>query len=150
MAYLASQDIIHRDLKPHNILVTSSWQAKVADFGLARTKVTTTMTRVGTPRWVAPEVVREERYSELADVYSFGVILWELQTEQVPFAQMSPLQILSKIAYEKLALVVPTDGVAAFNELMRHCLSDDPSLRPSFIEIIERLEALKTQFEEKL
>lgn len=89
MEYLHSVNIIHRDLKPHNLLVSCllfedfgqrNWPSffhqlndefvcKVADFGLARTKVSTTMTKVGTPRWVAPEVLRDEHYTEKADVY---------------------------------------------------------------------------------
>ncbi|RHY27659.1 hypothetical protein DYB37_005177 [Aphanomyces astaci] len=76
MAYLHSMDppIIHRDLKSMNILVSSSFGAKISDFGLSREKVLDdTMSVTGTPLWLPPEMIRAERYSEKADVYSFGI-----------------------------------------------------------------------------
>lgn len=76
MAYLHSMKppIIHRDLKSMNILVSSTWGAKVSDFGLSREKsVDETMSVTGTPLWLPPEMIRGERYTEKADVYSFGI-----------------------------------------------------------------------------
>lgn len=76
MAYLHSMKppIIHRDLKSMNILVSSTWGTKVSDFGLSREKsVDETMSVTGTPLWLPPEMIRGERYTEKADVYSFGI-----------------------------------------------------------------------------
>ncbi|ETV64373.1 TKL/DRK protein kinase, variant [Aphanomyces astaci] len=88
MAYLHSMDppIIHRDLKSMNILVSSSFGAKISDFGLSREKVLDdTMSVTGTPLWLPPEMIRAERYSEKADVYSFGIVLTELDTRRIPY-----------------------------------------------------------------
>jgi sterile alpha motif and leucine zipper-containing kinase AZK len=71
-------------LQSHNILIDEKWNCKVADFGMSRVKfLTEKMTRVGTPQWMAPEVLRQESYSEKADVWSFGVVMWELITLRV-------------------------------------------------------------------
>lgn len=71
--------IIHRDIKPSNLLVDEAWNVKVADFGFARVKEeNATMTRCGTPAWTAPEIIRGEKYSEKADVYSFAIVMWQV------------------------------------------------------------------------
>ncbi len=81
--------IIHRDLKPSNLLVDENWNVKVADFGFARIKEeNATMTRCGTPCWTAPEILRGEKYSESADVFSFGIIMWEVR----PRVKAAPLR----------------------------------------------------------
>jgi len=76
MSYLHSLQppILHRDLKALNLLVDTSYNVKVADFGIARPRVDDTMTFCGTPKWTAPEVLRMNSYSEKADVFSFGVV----------------------------------------------------------------------------
>ena len=91
--------IIHRDLKSQNLLLDKSWTTKVADFGISRVKgMTATMTRIGTPQWMAPEVLREEKYSEKADIWSYGVVLWELVTLRPPFDGVSPLAVIYNVA----------------------------------------------------
>jgi len=141
MDYLHGVNIIHRDLKPHNLLLGESWNTKVADFGLARTKIATTMTKVGTPRWVAPEVLREEHYSEKADVYSFGVILWELETEEVPYGDKTPvMQVITAVAYSRKSLSVPE--LSPFSTLIKECLNNSPNSRPSFATILQRLKGM--------
>ncbi|KAH1060691.1 hypothetical protein GLYMA_02G165800v4 [Glycine max] len=87
--------IVHRDLKSPNLLVDDSYTVKVCDFGLSRTKANTFLsskTAAGTPEWMAPEVIRGELSSEKCDVFSFGVILWELVTLQQPWRQLNPSQ----------------------------------------------------------
>ncbi|RHY22942.1 hypothetical protein DYB32_009352 [Aphanomyces invadans] len=86
--YLHKRHIIHRDLKSKNVLLDSDWTPKITDFGISRLRQhpDATMTAgVGTPLWTAPEVFTSNSYTDSVDVYSFGVILSELDTLQVPF-----------------------------------------------------------------
>ncbi|CAN6277995.1 unnamed protein product, partial [Urochloa humidicola] len=91
MNYLHSSHptIVHRDLKSPNLLVDRNWVVKVSDFGMSRLKHRTFLSSkstAGTPEWMAPEVLRNEPSNEKCDVYSFGVILWELATMRVPWS----------------------------------------------------------------
>ncbi|XWS18504.1 hypothetical protein CRYUN_Cryun32bG0049600 [Craigia yunnanensis] len=89
--------IIHRDLKSSNLLVDKNWIVKVGDFGLSRLKhetYLTTKTGKETPQWMAPEVLRNEPSDEKSDVYSLGVILWELATEKIPWDNLNSMQSL--------------------------------------------------------
>ncbi|CAI0466968.1 unnamed protein product [Linum tenue] len=89
--------IVHRDLKSSNLLVDKNWTVKVGDFGLSRLKhktFLTTKSGKGTPQWMAPEVLRNEASDEKSDIYSFGVILWELATEKIPWDNLNSMQVL--------------------------------------------------------
>ena len=103
MNYLHQQSppIVHRDLKSHNLLVDSHWTVKVCDFGLSRiTEHNQTMTACGTPSWTTPEVLRNERYTTKADVYGFGVVVWEMFARADPFpGKFSSFHILLSSFY---------------------------------------------------
>ena len=71
----------------------------MADFGLARVEIQNTMTATGTPQWSAPEVIRHEHYSTQADVYSFGIIIYEVLTGVVPYKGMAALNAAHTVAY---------------------------------------------------
>jgi hypothetical protein len=88
MRYLHSltPSVLHRDLKSPNLLVDSQNRVKIADFGLSRFRVEYTMTFCGSPKWTAPEVLNGETYDTAADVWSYGVVVWELLTRAVPYA----------------------------------------------------------------
>ncbi|CAI9765429.1 unnamed protein product [Fraxinus pennsylvanica] len=94
MNYLHQNNIIHRDLKAANLLMDENEVVKVADFGVARVKAQTgVMTaETGTYRWMAPEVIEHKTYDHKADVFSFGVVLWELLTGKLPYEYLTPLQ----------------------------------------------------------
>ncbi|XP_052484713.1 serine/threonine-protein kinase STY46 isoform X20 [Gossypium raimondii] len=96
MNYLHQNDIIHRDLKAANLLMDENEVVKVADFGVARVKVQSgVMTaETGTYRWMAPEVIEHKPYDHKADVFSFGIMLWELLTGKVLLDQLSFLLII--------------------------------------------------------
>mmetsp|Transcript_7869 Transcript_7869/g.33103 ORF Transcript_7869/g.33103 Transcript_7869/m.33103 type:complete len:407 (+) Transcript_7869:216-1436(+) len=151
MAYLHSRSVIHRDLKPKNLLVSSDWVGKVADFGASTIKAATTqtMTVVGTPAYMAPEVLSKSKYSEKADVYSFGVILVELYTGRRPYTGPAyedihnQIQLIYRILNENLR--PDTTGLPqALLQLVYDCWNEEPDLRPSFSEIIVRLRRLRT------
>ncbi|CEG43565.1 tkl protein kinase [Plasmopara halstedii] len=124
--------IIHRDLKSKNVLLSSSYEAKLSDFGISREwQVDATMTAgIGTMAWIAPEVLRGERYTEMADIYSFGVILSELATCIKPFDGVTNALIVLKVTSEEkpdLGTKCPED----IRELAERCLSFHASDRPS-------------------
>jgi len=149
MNYLHCSDpiIIHRDLKSHNLLVDEHFKVKVCDFGLS-TMVKrhqdrfTALTPVGTPCWTAPEVLRNESYTERADVFSYGVVLWELVTREDPYQGMPTFQIVIAVGQHKMRPLIPPVTMPALAQLMVECWSEDPNVRPPFSEIVSRLEKM--------
>ena len=140
--------IIHRDLKPSNILVTQSANApavvKVLDFGIAKlasdiydsedaTAVTLPGTPIGTPRYMAPEQYEGRDLTPAADVYSLGVILYEMLAGMAPFTGMTPLEIALKHKHDPLRS--PREIVSTIPEdverVVLHALEKQPEARPA-------------------
>eukprot|EP01052_Picozoa_sp_SAG31_P017600 SAG31_NODE_1212_length_9370_cov_2.848452_2_plen_327_part_00 len=178
MVYLESSRYVHRDLKSQNLLLDRSFRVKVADFGLARytqlSHVDTANGSAGTPGWMAPEVLRGEQFNIKADVYAFGVVVWETIMQVLPWhgllnAQVGPqffcgdryirlnifccLQIVCAVGLrqERLALDAhEEDGkTPKFDDFMRQlctdCWQEDPRLRPSFAQLCDRFTAYMTE-----
>ncbi|GMQ11484.1 hypothetical protein CsSME_00054113 [Camellia sinensis var. sinensis] len=138
--------IVHRDLKSPNLLVDKNWVVKVCDFGLSRMKHSTFLSSrstAGTAEWMAPEVLRNEPSDEKCDVYSFGVILWELCTLQQPWGGMNPMQVVGAVGFQHRRLDIPDDMDPVIANIIMKCWQTDPKLRPSFAEIMATLKPLQ-------
>ncbi|NIM93857.1 MAG: protein kinase [Anaerolineales bacterium] len=130
-----TQGIIHRDLKPENVLIASDGIAKLMDFGLARSiasRITSEGVIVGTVFYMAPEQALGQKTDHRTDLYSLGVMLYELTTNQLPFTSDDPLQVISQHLY---APVVPPrahnpDIPPELDELTLRLLSKNPEDRP--------------------
>lgn len=132
--------IVHRDLKSSNLLVDKSWTVKVGDFGLSRLKSATFLTAKsgrGTPQWMAPEVLRNEPSNEKSDVFSFGVILWELMTVSIPWANLNSLQVVGVVGFMDRRLDIPEGLDSRVRSIIQDCWQSNPELRPSFENIIQ-------------
>ncbi|KAK3140006.1 hypothetical protein QOZ80_5AG0393980 [Eleusine coracana subsp. coracana] len=151
MNYLhhSSPPIIHRDLKSSNLLVDKNWTVKVADFGLSRLKretFLTTKTGKGTPQWMAPEVLRNEPSDEKSDVYSYGVILWELVTQKIPWENLNSMQVIGAVGFMNQRLDIPSDVDPQWTSVILSCWESDPQRRPTFQELLERLRELQRHY----
>ncbi|KAL5728800.1 mitogen-activated protein kinase kinase kinase [Ranunculus cassubicifolius] len=138
--------IVHRDLKSPNLLVDKNWVVKVCDFGLSRLKHHTFLSSkstAGTPEWMAPEVLRNEPSDEKSDVYSFGVILWELATLRMPWSGMNPMQVVGAVGFQNRRLEIPEHVDPMVAQIIIDCWESDPSLRPSFSQLMSRLKRLQ-------
>ncbi|XP_038699348.1 serine/threonine-protein kinase EDR1 isoform X2 [Tripterygium wilfordii] len=138
--------IVHRDLKSPNLLVDKNWVVKVCDFGLSRMKHHTFLSSkstAGTPEWMAPEVLRNEPANEKCDVYSFGVILWELVTCCIPWKGLNPMQVVGAVGFQHRRLEIPEDVDPAIGQIIRECWQTEPHLRPSFTQLMSRLRRLQ-------
>lgn len=112
MSYLHSQGIIHRDLKSENILVGEDLSVKVADFGISCLEFQSGSGKgfTSTYRWMAPEMIKGKNHTRKVDVYSFGIVLWELVTLQIPFHDMTPEQAAYAVAH-KVTILIPTSRI---------------------------------------
>nr|XP_020762115.1 mitogen-activated protein kinase kinase kinase 11 [Odocoileus virginianus texanus] len=146
--------VIHRDLKSNNILLLQPIEGddmehktlKITDFGLAREwHKTTQMSAAGTYAWMAPEVIKASTFSKGSDVWSFGVLLWELLTGEVPYRGIDCLAVAYGVAVNKLTLPIPSTCPEPFAQLMADCWAQDPHRRPDFASILQQLEALEAQ-----
>ncbi|KAI4996747.1 hypothetical protein ZWY2020_052089 [Hordeum vulgare] len=151
MNYLhsSSPTIVHRDLKSSNLLVDKNWTVKVADFGLSRLKIETfltTKTGKGTPQWMAPEVLRNEPSNEKSDVYSYGVVLWELVTQKIPWDTLNTMQVIGAVGFMDHRLEIPSDIDPQWASMIESCWDSDPQRRPSFQELLERLRELQKKY----
>ena len=151
MAYLHGRGVMHRDLKSANVLIDASGAAKVTDFGLAAQAPDDTArggsltAETGTYRWMAPEVIRHEPYSKSADVFSFGMILFELLTHQLPFADQPALQAAVAVALAAARPPLPDRCPPALARLVSLCWASESSERPSFTYVADALVTIRAE-----
>jgi eukaryotic-like serine/threonine-protein kinase len=130
-----AQGVIHRDLKPQNIMVDHSRTAHLMDFGIARSTETTGMTAtgavVGTPDYISPEQVKGEKAGPPSDIFSFGVILYEMLTGDLPFHGDTPMsKIMMRLTRKPRAPREVTTDIPKYLEMVvLKCMDVDPALR---------------------
>lgn len=151
MVYL-HPNIVHRDLKSQNVLLDADGRAKVCDFGIAkfkdRTFVSTVNGQAGTPAYMAPELFDGLNATEKVDVYSFAILLWECLTGKVPWGHVpSPMQIIYYVGVLNQRPALPADGSvpADLERLIQDCWVVDPTKRPGFDSILERLQGMQKE-----
>lgn len=142
MEYIHSQGIIHRDLKPENILIDEDFHMKIADFGIACEEVYCDpfADDPGTYRWMAPEMIKHKSYGRKVDVYSFGLMLWEMVSGSIPYEDMTPIQAAFAVVNKNLRPTFPTDCPSAMRALIEQCWSIQPDKRPEFWQVVKVLE----------
>ena len=147
--HLHSKKILHRDLKSLNVLLDANLQAKVCDFGLSQVKIETkTVSKkntsnqtVGTTRWMAPELFDGKKYTEKADVYSYGIILWELFTRKIPYENFSEdLHVITYVVLKGKREKIPENTPSSYAKLIQWCWQEKPEERPTVQQALELLE----------
>nr|XP_055102829.1 fibroblast growth factor receptor 2 isoform X8 [Symphalangus syndactylus] len=149
MEYLASQKCIHRDLAARNVLVTENNVMKIADFGLARDinnidyYKKTTNGRLPV-KWMAPEALFDRVYTHQSDVWSFGVLMWEIFTLGGSPYPGIPVEELFKLLKEGHRMDKPANCTNELYMMMRDCWHAVPSQRPTFKQLVEDLDRILT------
>jgi serine/threonine protein kinase len=149
--------VVHRDLKPENLMLTNDGEIKIADFGIAKASAAATanLTRtglvVGAPAYMAPEQAKGEATGPAADLYSAGIIAYELVTGSVPYSGADPVSILWRHVHEPLpALSLRKPDVdSRLASWIEHLLEKDPSRRPGAREALDQLRAIREEVLER-
>uniref|UniRef100_UPI00398E7A96 ephrin type-A receptor 2 isoform X2 n=1 Tax=Pristiophorus japonicus TaxID=55135 RepID=UPI00398E7A96 len=148
MKYLSDMNYVHRDLAARNILVNSQLVCKVSDFGLSRvleddTEGTYTTSGGKIPiRWTAPEAIAYRKFTSASDVWSFGIVVWEvLSYGERPYWDMSNHEVMKSIN-EGFRLPAPMDCPSAIYQLMMQCWQQERTKRPKFCDIVNILDKL--------
>lgn len=145
--HLHMEGIIHRDLATRNLLIDENFHIRVADFGFARVKDAAaskgyTNSTMGPVRWSAPEAMRRRRYSESSDVFSFGVVLYEMFAQSYPWPGYDTLDVAVRVCGGE-RMDIPPDVPLDIADLMILCWSHEESLRPTLNEVIDTVKFLR-------
>ncbi|XP_035757766.1 ephrin type-A receptor 2, partial [Egretta garzetta] len=148
MKYLANMNYVHRDLAARNILVNSNLVCKVSDFGLSRVleddpEATYTTSGGKIPiRWTAPEAISYRKFTSASDVWSYGIVMWEVMSYgERPYWELSNHEVMKAIN-EGFRLPAPLDCPSAIYQLMMQCWQQERSRRPKFADIVSILDKL--------
>lgn len=150
MEYISSQCIVHRDLASRNILVSSQKICKIGDFGMARHMQSfegvyerhSRNTKVPV-RWMAPEVLLNNKFTTESDVYSFGILMWEIVTlGSTPYKHLQTEQVIEKVARDGERPEKPEYCHSQLFEIMSKCWSQRPEERPTFKSLVKQLDEM--------
>ncbi|XP_030072107.1 ephrin type-B receptor 3 isoform X2 [Microcaecilia unicolor] len=150
MKYLAEMNYVHRDLAARNILVNSNLVCKVSDFGLSRflennpndPTYTSSLGGKIPIRWTAPEAVTYRKFTSASDVWSYGIVMWEVMSYgERPYWDMSNQDVINAVEQD-YRLPPPMDCPTALHQLMLDCWVRDRNLRPKFAQIVNTLDKL--------
>ena len=176
MEYIHSQGVIHRDLKPENILIDQDFCLKIADFGIAceEAHCDTLAEDPGTFRWMAPEMIKRKPYGRKVDIYSFGLLLWELVAGKIPYEDMTPIQaafaVVDKVVicfvvwyrlyllsylfssentvgvvfFQNIRPVIPSECPPVIRVLIEQCWCEKPEKRVEFWQVVKVLEQVES------
>eukprot|EP01121_Diplochlamys_sp_Union-15-3_P012068 TRINITY_DN3567_c0_g1_i4.p1 TRINITY_DN3567_c0_g1~~TRINITY_DN3567_c0_g1_i4.p1 ORF type:complete len:388 (-),score=72.42 TRINITY_DN3567_c0_g1_i4:97-1260(-) len=138
MFWLHQTNILHLDLKPANLLVNDNWVVKVADFGISQMRENLDSIG-GTLNYMSPEILMGGDVDEKADVYSFGLVLWELLSERVPWRnELNSLEeYKNTVGSGGKRPPMPANTPPKLQALIEKCWAQDPNVRPTFAEICE-------------
>ncbi|XP_060078276.1 tyrosine-protein kinase Btk29A-like [Ylistrum balloti] len=147
MTYLENRHFIHRDLAARNCLVGDNTVVKVADFGLARYVIDDEyQSSQGTKfpvKWASPEVLSYTRFSSKSDVWSMGILMWEVFTGGVmPYDKMKNVDVVDYVCHNRKRLEKPAACPEKIHKVMMQCWQHEPDRRPSFVELLNMLSGL--------
>lgn len=148
LEFIHSKNVVHRDLKLANILISKRKHIKVADLGLATFKDKITGTMCGTPLYMAPEVMEGKLHSTKVDIYSFGLVMWEMWFGKRVFSELRREEFFRRIKDEHYRPQIPRNGnppPAIWIELMTSSWQSDPSLRRTATECKDIIKTIRHQ-----
>ena len=146
LAHAHANNLVHCDIKPHNILMMADGHAKVADFGIARAVTESTMTYsgnvVGSVHYFSPEQAKGTMITPKSDVYSLGVVLYEMLTGKLPFTGDNPVSIAVKHLQEEPVPVRQIDPSIppVVEAIVSKAMSKDPAMRPTSAELVQDIQ----------
>jgi serine/threonine protein kinase/ABC-type proline/glycine betaine transport system substrate-binding protein len=145
MEYLHEKKILHRDLKSQNIWLDENLKCKIGDFGMSRLNTNKTMTLCGSPLWCSPEILRSERYSFPADVFSFAIILWEAFHWAEPYTELTVMEIIIAVTQRNERPDISPMVPGPVEELIKNSWHAQPETRPLMGYALSKLQQFRTQ-----
>jgi hypothetical protein len=138
MIHLHKHNIVHGNLTAKNILLSRNGDPKISDYGLLNLAV---RTGAGPLRWMAPESLKNQEFTLKSDVWMFGVVVWEIVTQQEPYQDIDDIHFSSGQQFAATSLQIPDQCPTFLKEIMEKCWQTDPSERPTFEDIRLKLKS---------
>ncbi len=145
MSFLHRKLVLHRDLKSLNVLLDERYKAKLGDFGLSKIKTSSSQTynagMAGTMQWIAPELLMDTmgRYTPACDVYSYGMLLWEIVSRSIPYRNISSPALVPVHVIQGKREIIPPNAPPLLSTLTERCWSQEAKDRPTMAEVVRLL-----------